>query len=42
LNIQQGLIVVDDKGALDCVIRARMQAALLRGMAREDIVWETL
>nr|VUD30869.1 citrate lyase acyl carrier protein [Raoultella sp. NCTC 9187] len=27
LNIQQGLIVVDDKGALDCVIRARMQAA---------------
>lgn len=42
LNIQQGLIVVDDKGALDCVIRARMHAALLRGMAREDIVWETL
>ncbi|VTM13805.1 Citrate lyase gamma chain [Raoultella terrigena] len=42
LNIQQGLIVVDDKGALDCVIRARMQAALLRGMGREDIVWETL
>lgn len=42
LNIQQGLIVVDDKGALDCVIRARMQVALLRGMAREDIVWETL
>jgi len=41
-NIEQGLIVVDDKGALDCVIRARVQAALLRGMAREDITWETL
>ena len=41
-NIEQGLIVVDDKGALDCVIRARVQAALLRGSAREDIVWETL
>ncbi|KUQ86418.1 citrate lyase acyl carrier protein [Enterobacter genomosp. O] len=36
-NIKQGLIVVDDKGALDCVIRARVQAALLRGTAREDI-----
>lgn len=41
-NIEQGLIVVDDKGALDCVIRARVQAALLRGTAREDITWETL
>ncbi|MCK6903488.1 citrate lyase acyl carrier protein [Enterobacter pseudoroggenkampii] len=41
-NIEQGLIVVDDKGALDCVIRARVQAALLRGMVREDITWETL
>ncbi|EOZ7622197.1 citrate lyase acyl carrier protein [Enterobacter mori] len=41
-NIEQGLVVIDDKGALDCVIRARVQAALLRGMAREDITWETL
>lgn len=41
-NIDQGLVVIDDKGALDCVIRSRMQAALLRGMAREDIAWETL
>lgn len=41
-NIEQGLVVIDDKGALDCVIRARVQAALLRGMARKDIAWETL
>ena len=41
-NIEQGLVVIDDKGALDCVIRARVQAVLLRGMAREDIAWETL
>lgn len=41
-NIEQGLVVIDDKGALDCVIRARVQAALLRGAAREDIAWETL
>lgn len=41
-NIEQGQIIIDDKGALDCVIRARVQAALLRGTAREDITWETL
>lgn len=35
-------IIVDDKGALDCVIRARVQVALLRGLGREDILWETL
>lgn len=33
-NIEQGQIIIDDKGALDCVIRARIQAALLRGSAR--------
>lgn len=41
-NIKQGQIIIDDKGALDCVIRARVQAALLRGTGREDIAWETL
>lgn len=41
-NIDQGQIIIDDKGALDCAIRARLQAALLRGSAREDIVWEKL
>lgn len=41
-NIEQGQIIIDDKGALDCVIRARVQAALLRGTGREDIAWETL
>ncbi|HCJ6522916.1 TPA: citrate lyase acyl carrier protein [Enterobacter cloacae] len=41
-NLEQGQIIIDDKGALDCVIRARVQAALLRGTGREDIAWETL
>ncbi|HDR2751751.1 TPA: citrate lyase acyl carrier protein [Enterobacter asburiae] len=41
-NIEQGQIIVDDKGALACVIRARVQVALLRGLGREDILWETL
>ena len=41
-GINQGRIIIDDKGALDCVIRARVQAALLRGTAREEISWEKL
>ncbi|QBC02603.1 citrate lyase acyl carrier protein [Enterobacter cloacae] len=41
-SINQGQIIIDDKGALDCVIRARVQAALLRGTAREEISWEKL
>lgn len=41
-GINQGQIVIDDKGALDCVIRARVQAALLRGTEREEISWEKL
>ncbi|EOE6754966.1 citrate lyase ACP, partial [Klebsiella michiganensis] len=28
--------------ALDCVIRARMQAAILRGTASNEIAWEKL
>ncbi|EIB98921.1 MULTISPECIES: citrate lyase acyl carrier protein [Pantoea] len=42
LNVTQGEIVIEDKGALDCVIRARLQAAILRGADRTDIVWEKI
>ncbi|WP_367396339.1 citrate lyase acyl carrier protein [Pantoea sp. Ep11b] len=41
-DITQGEIIVEDKGALDCVIRARVQAAILRGTASETIAWEKL
>ncbi|MBW7983816.1 citrate lyase acyl carrier protein [Enterobacillus tribolii] len=41
-NITQGQIIVEDKGALDCVIRARMQAAILRSTDSKDIEWEKL
>ncbi|NDJ58797.1 citrate lyase acyl carrier protein [Enterobacteriaceae bacterium 4M9] len=41
-NIEQGQIIVEDKGALDCVIRARMQVAILRGTDSKDIMWEKL
>ena len=41
LNVANAHIVVDDKGALDCVLRARLKAALLR--ASDDAVeWEVL
>ena len=31
LGVTDGVIVIEDKGALDCAIRARVQAAVLRG-----------
>lgn len=41
-NITHGQIIVNDKGSLDCVIRARMQAAIIRGTGNEEISWGTL
>lgn len=42
LEIQSGLIVIEDKGALDCAIRARVQTAVLRGADCKDINWSAL
>ncbi|MCI4185308.1 citrate lyase acyl carrier protein [Dickeya dianthicola] len=42
LGVESGTIVVEDKGALDCVIRARVQSAVLRAAGVEDIDWEKL
>ncbi|GAB78596.1 citrate lyase subunit gamma (acyl carrier protein) [Austwickia chelonae] len=43
LGVESGRIVVEDKGALDCTIRARVQAACLRGSgAPEDVDWSRL
>ncbi|KFF70470.1 citrate lyase subunit gamma [Pectobacterium brasiliense] len=42
LGVQEGTIIVDDKGALDCVIRARVQSAVLRAADGQQIEWETL
>ncbi|MFD1804332.1 citrate lyase acyl carrier protein [Mixta tenebrionis] len=41
-SVTQGQIIVEDKGALDCVIRARMQAAILRGTESQHIDWGKL
>ena len=37
LSVSCGSIVVEDKGALDCVIRARVQAAVLRGCGSQEL-----
>jgi citrate lyase subunit gamma (acyl carrier protein) len=42
LSVSAVSIVVEDKGALDCVIRARVQAAVLRGSDSHEVDWEKL
>ena len=42
MAVRQGLIIIEDKGALDCVIRARLQSAVLRAADEPHIDWRTL
>ncbi|MDV7103421.1 citrate lyase acyl carrier protein [Vibrio sp. TH_r3] len=43
LGVESATIVVNDKGALDCVIRARVQAAVMRASGgAEAIDWGAL
>jgi len=42
LAVSDGLIVIEDKGALDCVIRARVQAAVLRATGAREPDWGKL
>lgn len=42
LSVNDGSIVIEDKGALDCVIRARVQAAVLRGCVSPELDWGRL
>ncbi len=41
-GVTGGQIVIEDKGALDCTIRARVQAAVLRGTEGGELNWRTL
>lgn len=41
LGVTQGLVSVDDKGALDFVIAARVEAAVARG-SRDAVDWSRL
>ena len=40
LDIQDAKVSAVDKGALDCVIRARVKASAYRACEREDYTWE--
>lgn len=42
MQVHQGLIIIEDKGALDCVIRARLQSAILRAAPDAEIDWGKL
>lgn len=42
MKIDNVRLVVQDKGALDFVIKARLQTALLRAKGSESIDWSTL
>lgn len=42
LAVTSGQVVIQHKGALHCAIRARVQAAVLRGAGVEDLTWSTL
>ncbi|EDU6783294.1 citrate lyase acyl carrier protein [Salmonella enterica subsp. enterica serovar Gaminara] len=38
----RALVSVDDKGALECILRARVQAAALRAAEQTEIQWSAL
>ena len=42
LEVEAGLVVIADKGALDCAIRARIQAAVLRAARCQELDWRVL
>jgi citrate lyase subunit gamma (acyl carrier protein) len=42
LSVSAVAIIIEDKGALDCVIRARVQAAVLRGCEASELDWRRL
>jgi len=42
LDVTAGQIVIEDKGALDCAIRARVQTAVIRGANCQTLDWSVL
>jgi len=40
--IADATIIIEDKGALDCVIRARMETAVMRAAGKADVNWRAL
>lgn len=42
LEVEDALVVIEDKGALDCVIRARLQTAVQRAAEDWTAEWSAL
>ncbi len=42
MGVETGGVTINDKGALDCIIRARVQAAVVRASETQEIVWSAL
>ncbi|ECC7387075.1 citrate lyase acyl carrier protein [Salmonella enterica] len=42
LGVERALVSVDDKGALECILHARVQAAALRAAEQTEIQWSAL
>ncbi|KUI99423.1 citrate lyase acyl carrier protein [Vibrio sp. MEBiC08052] len=42
LKVTDAILTIEDKGALDCVIQARVQAAVMRACGVEQIDWSLL
>lgn len=42
LGVTEGDITIEDKGALDCAIKARLQTAILRGAGNAKPDWEKM
>lgn len=40
LQVENAVVKVNDKGALDCVIKARLQAAVYRAAEEKQVNWE--
>ncbi|MEN0613266.1 citrate lyase acyl carrier protein [Klebsiella indica] len=42
LGVTRANVIVDDKGALECVLKARVQAAALRAAQQSQLQWSQL
>lgn len=42
MGVHSGLLIIEDKGALDCVLRARIQCAVLRAADEAKPEWEIM
>ena len=42
MGVTSALVEAEDKGALDCVIKARLQAAIMRASEGSAIKWELI